>query len=235
MKKIHVPQYLGFSVGASSKEPACQCRRIKDAGSIPVSGRSSQGGHGNPFQYYCLENPMDRGAWQAVIHRVVKHQTQLKWLGTHIPQYWLYHYLKWPEHGSNISNFWILPFLAERNKRWNNILLSFLYSWALFPPILSWKLSLLFTHSLMAKYLQPHGLQLTKSSLSFTISWSLLKLISIESMMPSNHLILCHFVLFLPPIFSSFRVFPMSWHFASCSQIIGASASAWVPPMNTQD
>ena len=42
-----------------------------DAGSIPGSGRSSGGGHGNALQYSCLENPMDRGAWQAV-HGVAK-------------------------------------------------------------------------------------------------------------------------------------------------------------------
>ena len=45
------------------------------------------------------------------------------------------------------------------------------------------------------------------ASLSFTISWSLLRLISIESMMPSNHLILCHPLLFLPSVFPSIRVF----------------------------
>ena len=39
-----------------------------DAGSIPGSGRSSEGGNGNPFQYSCLENPMDRGDWQATVH-----------------------------------------------------------------------------------------------------------------------------------------------------------------------
>ena len=41
-------------------------------GSVPGSGRSPRGGHGNPFQYYCLENPMDRGAWWATGHRVAK-------------------------------------------------------------------------------------------------------------------------------------------------------------------
>ena len=50
---------------------------ISDAGSIPGLGRYPGEGHGNPLQYYCLENPMDRGAWWAVIHRVVKSQTQL--------------------------------------------------------------------------------------------------------------------------------------------------------------
>ena len=45
---------------------------VRDAGSILRSGRSLGGGHGNPLQYYCLENPMDRGAWQATVHRVAK-------------------------------------------------------------------------------------------------------------------------------------------------------------------
>ena len=49
-------------------------------GSIAGLGRSPGGGHGNPLQYYCLENPMDRGTWQATVHRVTQSQTQLKWL-----------------------------------------------------------------------------------------------------------------------------------------------------------
>ena len=55
---------------------------IRDAGSIPASGRSPGKGHGNPLQYSCLENPMDRGAWRALIHRVAKSQTRLKRLST---------------------------------------------------------------------------------------------------------------------------------------------------------
>ena len=47
---------------------------VKDAGLIPGSGRSPEGGHGNRLQYACLENPMDRGGWQAAVHRVVKSQ-----------------------------------------------------------------------------------------------------------------------------------------------------------------
>ena len=50
---------------------------------IPGSGRSHGGGHGNPLQYSCLENPMDRGAWRATVHRVEKNQTRLKQLGMH--------------------------------------------------------------------------------------------------------------------------------------------------------
>ena len=50
----------------------------EDMGLIPGSGRSPEGGHGNPLQYSCLENPMDRGAWGATVHGVAKSQTQLK-------------------------------------------------------------------------------------------------------------------------------------------------------------
>ena len=45
---------------------------LKDVGSIPESGRSPGEGHGNPLQYSCLENPMDRDAWQATIHAVAE-------------------------------------------------------------------------------------------------------------------------------------------------------------------
>ena len=48
---------------------------IRDMGLIPGSGRSPGEGHGNPLQYCCLENPMDRGAWQAMVHRIAKNRT----------------------------------------------------------------------------------------------------------------------------------------------------------------
>ena len=72
-----------------------------------------------------------------------------------------------------------------------------------------------------------------QTSLSITNSWSLLKLISIESVMPSNHLILCHLLLLPPSIFPSISVFSMSQFFASDDQSVGASAS--VLPINIQD
>ena len=56
---------------------------IRDEGSIPGSGRSPEGEHGNPLQYSCLENPMDRGVWLATAHRFTKNQTQLKPLSIH--------------------------------------------------------------------------------------------------------------------------------------------------------
>ena len=73
-----------------------------------------------------------------------------------------------------------------------------------------------------------------QASLSVTNSRSLLKLMSIKSVMPSNHLILCHPLLLLPSIFPSSGSFPMSRLFASDGQSIGVSASASVLPMNTQ-
>ena len=47
----------------------------RDMGSIPGSGRSPGGGHGNLLQYSCLENPMDRGAWQGTVHRITESDT----------------------------------------------------------------------------------------------------------------------------------------------------------------
>ena len=73
-----------------------------------------------------------------------------------------------------------------------------------------------------------------QASLSFTISWSLLKLMSIESVMPSNHLIICCLLLLLPSVFSTTGSFPMSWLFTSGGQCTGASASASVLPVNIQ-
>ena len=56
---------------------------VRDTGLIPGSGRSPGGEHGNPLQYSCLENSMDRGAWWAIVHRVAKSQTQRQRLSTH--------------------------------------------------------------------------------------------------------------------------------------------------------
>ena len=64
-----------FYGGTSGKESACQAG---DPGSIPELGRSPGKVNGYPLQYSCLENPKDRGAWQATVHRVMKSQTQLK-------------------------------------------------------------------------------------------------------------------------------------------------------------
>ena len=64
----------GFPGGSDGKEPACNSG---DPGSIPGSGRSPGEGNGNPLQYSCLENSMDRRAWQATVHGFAKSQTGL--------------------------------------------------------------------------------------------------------------------------------------------------------------
>ena len=56
-------------------KPPANAGDIRDAGSVPELSRSPGGGYGNPLQYSCLGNPMDRGAWQAIVHGVVKSQT----------------------------------------------------------------------------------------------------------------------------------------------------------------
>ena len=65
-------QYMGFPVGTSVKNPPANAGDIRDMGSIPGSGRSPGEGNGNPLQYSCPENPMDRGAWRATVHGVAK-------------------------------------------------------------------------------------------------------------------------------------------------------------------
>ena len=62
------------------KNPPANAGDVRDSGSIPALGRSAGGGHGNPLQFSCLENPMDRGVWWAIVHEVTKSWTQLKQL-----------------------------------------------------------------------------------------------------------------------------------------------------------
>ena len=79
MKKNQVSQakesnHVPFPGGSDSKESACSTGNL---GSVPVSGRSSGEGNGNPLQYSCPENSMDRGAWRATVPGVAESQTQL--------------------------------------------------------------------------------------------------------------------------------------------------------------
>ena len=63
---------LGFPDGSVGKESACNAGDVGDVGSIPRLGRSLGGGNGNPIQYSCLRNPIDRGTWRATVHGVAK-------------------------------------------------------------------------------------------------------------------------------------------------------------------
>ena len=73
-------QGVGLPGGSVGKESACN---EGDLGSIPGSGRSPGGGHGNPLQYSCLENPMDRGAWWAIVHKIAQNRTRLRQFSVH--------------------------------------------------------------------------------------------------------------------------------------------------------
>ena len=118
---------------------------IRDKGSIPGSGRSLGGGHGNPFQYCCLENPMDRGAWWSTVHRVMKSQSWLKRLSTHASRYLSFHDLQLIFHLEH--NFLTagarlfipltpkcLKFLKKKKKNCHLILGLILTRKLLFPP-----------------------------------------------------------------------------------------------------
>ena len=74
---------MGLPWWLRSKESTCSAGAAGDTGSVPGWGRFPRGGNGSSLQYSCLENYMDREAWQATVHSVAKSWTQLKWLSTH--------------------------------------------------------------------------------------------------------------------------------------------------------
>ena len=83
----------GFPGGTSSKEPTCHLQETKEKWVWALGWEDSLeefpgGGQGNPLQYSCLENPMDRGAWQAAVRGVGQSQTRLRWLSMHAHMHW---------------------------------------------------------------------------------------------------------------------------------------------------
>ena len=75
--KLHV-----FKWQHGKKKSICNAGASGDMNLISGSGRSPGGEHSNPIQFFCLGNPMDRGAWWVAVHRATKSQTQPKWLST---------------------------------------------------------------------------------------------------------------------------------------------------------
>ena len=94
----------GFPGGASGKEPTCQCRRHRKCELNPWVGKIPFRRDGNPFQYSCLENPMDRIAWWAMVHRVSRSQTQLKWLSIYIHTYSRAWNIPWTEEPGEVQS-----------------------------------------------------------------------------------------------------------------------------------
>ena len=87
----------------------CLVYHVEDPGSIPGSGRYPGEGTGNPFQYSCLENPMDRGAWQATVHRVAKSQTlsdlsKQRKINLYFKYYLQFNYVELGGKAKNINN-----------------------------------------------------------------------------------------------------------------------------------
>ena len=119
---------MGFPGSASGKELPANEGDIRNLGSIPGSEICPGGGHGNPLQYSCLDNHIDRGAWEATVHRVTKSQTQLKQLSTHTNAY-RYIHLK-----SDLSS--LLPQALRSKPPCFLTCSSDIISVSLFPPFL---------------------------------------------------------------------------------------------------
>ena len=168
-------------------------------------------GNGNPLQCSCLENPRDGGAWWAAIYGVAQSRTRLKQLSS-----------------SSSSSDNEQPHSGPVGGRVEKQLPSFDVTCSSFCHILVVQ-SLSCVHLFVTSWTAAH-----QGSLSFTISWSLFKRMSIELTVPSNYLILCRPLLLTSILFPASGSFLMSQLFASGGQSIGASASASVLSMNIQ-
>ena len=110
---MHPPQ--GFEVGSVVKNLPADIRDSGEAGSIPGSGRSPGGEHGNSLQYSCLENPMERGAWQATVHGVgSKESDTTEWLTSICCTVWWTRHAALHIHAKTKAIFTILPRLHRQ-------------------------------------------------------------------------------------------------------------------------
>ena len=175
------------SSSSSSKEPACQCRRA----SMPGSGKSPGGGHGNPFQYSGLGNPMERGTWWDTVHGLAKRQTRLNRFSMHVCVYKVTqtsiseNLVAW--NLKLIAIRLLKPYIGENIQEHLIVVQSSSHVWFL-ETLWPWTAA-------------------RQGSLFFTISQSLPKFMFIASVMPSSHLILWCCLLLLPSLFPSIREF----------------------------
>ena len=87
-KELDTTEWLSlYQMALVLKDPPTDAGDVRDAGSIPGSERSPGEGNGNPLQYSCLENPMDRGAWWATVHGVTKRHHWSDLAHTHVTDY----------------------------------------------------------------------------------------------------------------------------------------------------
>ena len=84
---VPYPGIQGFPGSSVVKKLPARAGDARDAVLNPGLGRSPGGGHGNPLQYSCLENPMDKGAWQTIVHRVAKESDMTEQLSMHTQEY----------------------------------------------------------------------------------------------------------------------------------------------------
>ena len=184
-----LPYYHSFPCGSDNEEYAC---KTLDSGLIPETGRSPGEGNGNPLQYSCLENSMDRGAWWAAIHEVTNSWIQLSNFTSILSR------VIWQMKLS----FTNLPRVNQTVRIQIQICFT-LKTCFYYISYLSVTSVQLLSH---VQHLAIPWTAAHQASLSITSSQSLQKLMSTESVMPSNHLILCR-PLLLPSIFPSTRMF----------------------------
>ena len=122
----------------------------RDMDYIAGSERSPGGGHGNTLQYFCLENPMDREAWRAIVHRVLNSQTWLKWLSTHTCM----------TVSSSVIVTFVLPLLWNRH----------IHSFAHILTFLFFKLISESSLYILLAFYSSYGLQITIMWLAFLLS-----------------------------------------------------------------
>ena len=163
-------------------------------------------GNGNALQCSCLESPRDGGAWWTAVNGVAQNWTWLKWLSSSKAEVDVFLELSCFLYDSmDVGNLtYGSPAFSKSNL---NI----------------WKFSVQFSYSVLSDSATPWTAA-CQASLSITNSWSLPKLMFIELVMPSNHLILCRPLLLLPSVFPSIRIFsnesalhirwPKYWNFS---------------------
>ena len=180
---------------------------IRDVTLISWSGRSPEGGHGNPLQHSFLENLMDRATWWAIVHKVAKSWTQLKWQLC-------------------IS---IILLITCKSKAISGKSEKLNWSWKCYYSIQFSSVTQSCPTLCDPMDFSTPGFPVHHQLLDLAQTHVY------PSVMPSNHIFLCYPLLLLPSIFPSTRVFSCDQFFSSGGQSIGASASASVLPMNIQD